>query len=49
MRERHDFLVGSNGRTDVVNSHGRFAWYELITTDMEAAKAFYTKVMGWGA
>jgi uncharacterized protein len=32
----------------VVNSHGRFTWYELITTDMEAAKAFYTKVMGWG-
>jgi uncharacterized protein len=33
----------------VVNSHGRFAWYELVTTDVEAAKAFYTKVMGWGA
>jgi predicted enzyme related to lactoylglutathione lyase len=33
----------------VVNPHGRFAWYELITTDVEAAKAFYTKVMGWGA
>ncbi|MGB6351056.1 MAG: VOC family protein [Pseudolabrys sp.] len=32
----------------MVNSHGRFTWYELITTDMEAAKAFYTKVMGWG-
>jgi uncharacterized protein len=32
----------------VVNSHGRFAWYELITTDVETAKAFYTKVMGWG-
>ncbi len=30
------------------NSHGRFAWYELITTDVEAAKAFYTGVMGWG-
>jgi uncharacterized protein len=31
----------------VVNSHGRFTWYELMTTDVEAAKAFYTKVMGW--
>ena len=30
-------------------SHGHFAWYELITTDIKAAKAFYTKVMGWGA
>ena len=29
-------------------SHGRFVWYELTTTDLEAAKAFYCKVMGWG-
>jgi uncharacterized protein len=28
--------------------HGRFAWYELMTTDVEAAKAFYGKVGGWG-
>lgn len=28
--------------------HGRFVWYELITTDIAAAKAFYTKVVGWG-
>jgi predicted enzyme related to lactoylglutathione lyase len=27
---------------------GRFVWYELMTTDIEAAKAFYTKVVGWG-
>ncbi len=33
----------------MVNSHGRFVWYDLITTDVEAAKAFYIKVMGWGA
>jgi predicted enzyme related to lactoylglutathione lyase len=32
----------------VVNSLGRFLWYELITTDTEAAKAFYADVMGWG-
>jgi len=31
----------------VVSSHGRFLWYELMTTDTEAAKAFYAKVMGW--
>ena len=30
------------------NSHGHFVWYELATTDMEAAKAFYTSVVGWG-
>src|SRR5512143_346583 len=28
--------------------HGRFAWYELITTDPEAAEGFYTRVVGWG-
>jgi predicted enzyme related to lactoylglutathione lyase len=33
----------------VVRSHGRFVWYELITTDVAAAKAFYTKVIGWEA
>jgi predicted enzyme related to lactoylglutathione lyase len=32
----------------MVNSHGRFVWYELMTTDMEAAKAFYAEVVGWG-
>jgi hypothetical protein len=32
----------------MVDCHGRFAWYELITTDMPAAKAFYAKVLGWG-
>jgi uncharacterized protein len=29
--------------------HGRFAWYELVTTDVEAAKTFYAEVVGWGA
>jgi predicted enzyme related to lactoylglutathione lyase len=29
--------------------HGRFVWYELLTTDGTAAKAFYTKVMDWEA
>jgi uncharacterized protein len=33
----------------VAEPYGRFAWYELVTTDAEAAKAFYTSVMGWGA
>jgi len=27
--------------------HGRFIWYELMTSDPEAAKAFYGKVVGW--
>src|SRR5260370_13877764 len=40
--------VGSNGRTDMVDYHGRFTWYELMTTDVAAAKAFYAEVVGWG-
>jgi uncharacterized protein len=30
------------------SSHGRFVWYELMTTDVDAAKAFYGNVLGWG-
>lgn len=29
-------------------TQGEFTWYELMTTDTEAAKAFYGDVMGWG-
>lgn len=31
----------------MVNSYGRFAWYELLTSDVEGAKNFYAKVVGW--
>jgi predicted enzyme related to lactoylglutathione lyase len=31
-----------------MTAFGRFYWYDLITTDVEAAKSFYTKLMGWG-
>ncbi len=27
--------------------HGAFVWYELMTTDTEAAEAFYDDVVGW--
>ena len=33
----------------MVDLPGRFAWYELMTTDMAAAKAFYAGVVGWGS
>jgi uncharacterized protein len=29
-------------------SHGRFVWYELLTTDPAAAEAYYSEVVGWG-
>lgn len=30
-----------------VSTAGRFVWYDLLTTDARAAKAFYTAVAGW--
>ena len=30
------------------SNRGRFVWYDLMTPDPEAAKAFYTAVAGWG-
>lgn len=33
----------------MVSSCGRFVWYELLTTDIAAATAFYARVMRWGA
>jgi predicted enzyme related to lactoylglutathione lyase len=38
---------GWNGESDVGDHHGRFIWYELMTTDIAAAKVFYAKVLGW--
>src|SRR5277367_362852 len=46
MRSR--LFACSKGEADLVNSHGRFVWYELMTTDIETAKAFYANVVGWG-
>jgi predicted enzyme related to lactoylglutathione lyase len=31
----------------LVKQPGRFAWYELLTTDVAAATAFYGNVVGW--
>ena len=33
----------------MVDQPARFAWYELLTTDVAAASDFYGKVVGWGA
>ena len=32
-----------------MSAQGTFVWYELMTTDMAAAQAFYTDVVGWTA
>jgi len=31
------------------NPHGKFVWYELMTSDTDAAEAFYKSVNGWTA
>ncbi|MEW4467506.1 VOC family protein [Parasphingorhabdus sp. JC815] len=31
----------------MTNQHGDFIWYELITSDIEAAQKFYGPLMGW--
>ncbi len=30
-----------------MSTEGRFVWYDLLTTDVDAAKAFYMDVVGW--
>ncbi len=31
----------------MANKHGEFIWYELLTPDSDASKAFYDSVVGW--
>jgi uncharacterized protein len=38
-----------NGEIGLVSQLGHFAWYELLTTDLAAASAFYGEVVGWVA
>ena len=38
-----------NGETATGRRPGRFAWYELMTTDVTTARAFYSNVVGWSA
>jgi len=33
--------------TDVFKQHGAFSWTELMTTDPEGAKKFYSELFGW--
>jgi predicted enzyme related to lactoylglutathione lyase len=39
-------FAGANGAIHL-RDDGRFVWYELMTTDMAAARAFYSHVTGW--
>jgi len=31
----------------MTNAHGSFVWYELMATDAEAARSFYSGLLGW--
>jgi uncharacterized protein len=44
-----DCRQAQNGDIGMVDYQGRFTWYELMTTDMAAARVFYAKVLGWQA
>jgi predicted enzyme related to lactoylglutathione lyase len=33
--------------SEAYQTHGAFSWNELMTTDPEKAKAFYTALLGW--
>jgi len=32
---------------EIYKQHGAFSWFELMTTDVESAKKFYTEIFGW--
>jgi uncharacterized protein len=33
--------------SEAFQRHGAFSWCELMTTDVAAAKRFYTQLLGW--
>jgi hypothetical protein len=32
---------------DAMRKHGAFSWFELMTTDVDGAKKFYSNLFGW--
>jgi hypothetical protein len=32
---------------DPFKQHGAFSWFELMTTDTDGAKEFYSNLFGW--
>ena len=42
-----EVAVKPTGETRGRNPHGSFIWYELLTTDPDAAAIFYGNVVGW--
>jgi predicted enzyme related to lactoylglutathione lyase len=42
-----DLATASAATSEAKGKTGEFFWYELMTSDSDAAIAFYTKVVGW--
>ncbi len=40
---------GTSIGAEIVNEPNTFSWSELVTSDIDGAKAFYNAVFGWGA
>jgi uncharacterized protein len=43
----HDGEGIATGVCDMANKHGDFIWYELLTSDADAAQVFYSGIFGW--
>jgi predicted enzyme related to lactoylglutathione lyase len=48
MRNVGTHVVPEEENMSGESNRGRFVWYDLMTSDSDAAKTFYTGVMGWG-
>jgi uncharacterized protein len=46
---RKDCEPGKQRTGKEITMNGRFVWYDLLTTDSDAAAEFYTTIIGWTA
>jgi uncharacterized protein len=49
MLQRSFAVTLAMRRSELIDRRGSFAWYELLTTNAAAARAFYVSVVGWEA
>ncbi|MEP6982354.1 MAG: VOC family protein [Sphingomicrobium sp.] len=47
MTDVRDEVAGATAAGTAAEPRGDFIWYELLTTDIAAAKTFYDAVVGW--
>ncbi len=43
----YSFIITPD-RSLMAHAHGQFIWHELITSDVDGAKAFYSRITPWG-